>query len=105
MLAVNPIIPAILVSSTLLLIVGACTIQLRPAEDAVSTSMPAQQGTDPMAARLEECRTVTADQTATLDECRRIWTENRRRFFDQRSGKPAESSGGAAPSVPTESEK
>jgi conjugative transfer region protein TrbK len=30
---------------------------------------------------LARCRTITSDETAALETCRRAWTENRRQFF------------------------
>jgi conjugative transfer region protein TrbK len=30
---------------------------------------------------LARCRTITSDETAALETCRRTWTENRRQFF------------------------
>lgn len=44
---------------------------------------------DPMAAGLARCRDVTAEQLAADDTCRRVWAENRRRFFAP-NNKPAE---------------
>jgi conjugative transfer region protein TrbK len=42
-----------------------------------------------MAADLARCRDVTAEQLAADDTCRRVWAENRRRFFAP-NNKPAE---------------
>lgn len=36
---------------------------------------------DPLAADLARCRDITAEQLAVDDACRRVWAENRRRFF------------------------
>jgi conjugative transfer region protein TrbK len=36
---------------------------------------------DPLAADLARCRDVTAEQLEADDTCRRVWAENRRRFF------------------------
>lgn len=90
----------ILFGAILLLTIGACAVQLRSTEETNSLSSAASQEPDPVAAKLTQCRTVTVDQTAALDECRRIWTENRRRFLGQRRSEPAESSG-SSPSIPT----
>jgi conjugative transfer region protein TrbK len=38
-------------------------------------------GKNPLAADLARCRDVTVEQLAADDTCRRIWAENRRRFF------------------------
>jgi conjugative transfer region protein TrbK len=40
-----------------------------------------------LASELARCRTVSSDQAASLETCRRIWAENRRQFF--RATKPA----------------
>jgi conjugative transfer region protein TrbK len=42
---------------------------------------PAATKSDPLAADLARCHDVTAEQLATDDTCRRVWAENRRRFF------------------------
>ena len=42
---------------------------------------PATTERDPLAAELLRCRTITAEQLAADDSCRRAWAENRRRFF------------------------
>lgn len=36
---------------------------------------------DPLAAELARCREVTPEQLVADDSCRRVWDENRRRFF------------------------
>ena len=43
--------------------------------------VPALTERDPLAAELQRCRTITADQLAVDDSCRHVWDENRRRFF------------------------
>lgn len=42
---------------------------------------PATATHDPLAAELARCRGVTPEQLAIDDSCRRVWAENRRRFF------------------------
>jgi conjugative transfer region protein TrbK len=42
---------------------------------------PAAKTGDPLAADLARCRDITAERLAADDTCRRIWAENRRRFF------------------------
>lgn len=107
MRAINPFIRSalILFGAILLLTIGACAVQLRPTEETNPLSSAASQEPDPVAAKLTQCRTVTADQTAAFDECRRIWMENRRRFLGQRSGEPAGSSIGSSPSISTPKDK
>jgi conjugative transfer region protein TrbK len=46
--------------------------------DAVS---PMAIAADPLAAELIRCRAITPEQLAIDDTCRRVWAENRRRFF------------------------
>jgi conjugative transfer region protein TrbK len=66
------------------LVVAACTIQLRGDADNPAAGTPASRAADPLARKLEHCRKVAYEQTAELEACRRIWTENRRRFLGQR---------------------
>jgi conjugative transfer region protein TrbK len=55
-------------------------VQFRHDEDAHEVeSRPV--AADPLAADLARCRTVTPEQLAADDTCRRVWAENRRRFF------------------------
>ena len=42
---------------------------------------PARKTADPLAADLLTCREITVEQLAVDDTCRRVWAENRRRFF------------------------
>lgn len=42
---------------------------------------PAATKNDPLAVDLARCRDVTAEQLSVDDTCRRVWAENRRRFF------------------------
>jgi conjugative transfer region protein TrbK len=42
---------------------------------------PAAEANDRLAAELARCREVTPEQLAADDTCRRVWAENRRRFF------------------------
>ena len=50
-------------------------------DDASRGVAPAATKSDPLAADLARCRDVTIDQLAVDDTCRRVWAENRRRFF------------------------
>jgi conjugative transfer region protein TrbK len=49
--------------------------------DASRAVAPATATHDPLAAELARCRGVTPEQLAIDDSCRRVWAENRRRFF------------------------
>lgn len=42
---------------------------------------PVAPAGDTLTADLARCRDITAEQLAADDTCRRVWTENRRRFF------------------------
>ena len=67
-------------------------------ENAVS---PAAVLVDPLATELARCRTVTPEQNAADDSCRRAWAENRRRFFapsSSRSNTMTNDPAAAAPS-------
>jgi conjugative transfer region protein TrbK len=56
-------------------------IQSRRGEDA-AVPAPAERGeADAVVTELARCRTITPDDTAGLDACRRIWAENRQHFF------------------------
>lgn len=78
-------LPVVAMAAAVVLSVAACAIELRRGEDQASTESPTSENTDPLKAKLEQCRTVTSVQTATLDECRRVWSENRSRFLSGRS--------------------
>lgn len=78
-------LPAVAMAAAVVLSVAACAIELRRGEDQASTEPPTSENTDPLKAKLEQCRTVTSEQAATLDECRRIWSENRSRFLGGRN--------------------
>jgi conjugative transfer region protein TrbK len=58
-------------------------------DDAGRDVAPAAMKNDPLAVDLARCRDITAEQLAADDTCRRVWAENRRRFFAP-SNKPAE---------------
>ena len=83
------------------LAVAACAIQLRGDSDGAPAGS-ASRITDPLGTELERCRKVTFEQVAELQECRLIWTENRRRFLGSK-GTSAASSVNAQPGSPTPS--
>ena len=45
--------------------------------------LPAAVLVDPLATEIARCRTITLEQNAADDTCRRAWAESRRRFFGQ----------------------
>jgi conjugative transfer region protein TrbK len=68
--------------AVMVLVVAACAIKLRGDEDQIS-ALPSAQEVDPLAAELARCRSVTPEQTDALEECRRVWAEQRRQFLGQ----------------------
>jgi conjugative transfer region protein TrbK len=56
-------------------------IQSRRGEDAAVPAPVERDERDTLVGELARCRTVTSEDTADLDACRRIWAENRQRFF------------------------
>jgi conjugative transfer region protein TrbK len=55
---------------------------------------------DALVSELARCRTITPDDTAVLEACRRIWAENRQHFF--LSTKSPQSPAAPAPDVSAE---
>jgi conjugative transfer region protein TrbK len=74
-----------LVTTIGVLVVTACTIQLRGGEEA-SAPPKAEQATDVDGSDLARCRSVTSEETASYQHCRQVWAENRRRFFGRKDG-------------------
>ncbi|WP_094193628.1 putative entry exclusion protein TrbK-alt [Bradyrhizobium viridifuturi] len=64
---------------------AACTIQLRGGDDSPQ-SPGAEQTTDATSSDLARCRGVTSEETAGYQHCKRVWDENRRRFFGKKEG-------------------
>ncbi|WP_442895955.1 putative entry exclusion protein TrbK-alt [Bradyrhizobium sp. AZCC 2289] len=74
--------PLIAAVGLVVLTVAACAVQLRRDEGTQpSVSTESSESDHPLAPKLESCLTVTPDQTAIFEYCRRVWAENRRRFF------------------------
>lgn len=71
-----------------MLVVAACTIQLRGGEDA-SWPPTAEHTADVDLSELARCRTVKPDETASYQHCQQVWAENRRRFFGRKIGAAA----------------
>jgi conjugative transfer region protein TrbK len=70
------------------LIVAACTIPLRESENQTLSAATTAETSDPLAAKLAQCRAVTYEQKDALTECRKVWAEKRRQFL----GKPPSAS-------------
>ena len=68
-----------------LVAVAACTIQLHGGDDSPPTPK-AGQTTDASSSDLARCRGVTPEETAGYRHCKRVWDENRRRFFGKKDG-------------------
>ncbi|MBP0114422.1 putative entry exclusion protein TrbK-alt [Bradyrhizobium vignae] len=73
-----------LLATIVVLVVTACTIQLRGGEDA-PRSHNAEQTIDATSSDLARCRSVTAEETVGYQHCRQLWAENRRRFFGKKT--------------------
>ena len=67
------------------LVVAACAIRLRGDESETQSPPSLALKSDPMAEKLEQCRTVKTDQKDALLECRKIWAEKRRQFLGQKN--------------------
>lgn len=70
------------------MVVAACTIQLRGREDA-SSPPKSEQTTDVESPDLARCRTVTPEETAAYQHCQQVWAENRRHFLGRRDAAAA----------------
>ena len=81
------------------LVVAACTIQLRGDSGDPPVAPSASRATNPLSAELERCRKVTSEQVAEIQGCRLIWAENRRRFLGSKKA-PTVSSVDAQSSSP-----
>ena len=63
------------------IVAAAAVIQSRRGENADVLAPLEPSEADALIGELARCRTITSDDTAGLDACRRIWVENRQRFF------------------------
>ena len=64
-----------------MLAAAVAVIQSRRGEDAAVLAPLGRGEADALVSELAHCRTITSDDTAVLDACRRIWAENRQHFF------------------------
>ncbi|WP_223970503.1 putative entry exclusion protein TrbK-alt [Bradyrhizobium sp. RD5-C2] len=71
-----------------ILLVGACTIQLRGGGETPAPP-PAERTSVVDGSDLASCRTVTSVDAAGYQHCQKIWAENRRRFFGRKDGAAA----------------
>jgi conjugative transfer region protein TrbK len=72
--------PLIAATGLVVLSVTSCAIKRRPDQDH-QPSAAASEDSHRLEPKLESCLTVTPEQTAAFENCRRAWAENRRRFF------------------------
>ena len=79
---------------------AACTVHLRGDDNQLQATASAAQGSDPIAAELERCRSVSYEQTDRLAECRKVWAEQRRQFLKQSSDTPHKAVGPDSDSAP-----
>ena len=63
------------------LVAALAVIQSRPSEDRGTIAPLELEQVDALVSELARCRTVTLNETASLENCRRVWTESRRQFF------------------------
>lgn len=65
----------------IVLIAAWAVIRSQHGEDPGGIAPLEREEADALASELVRCRTVTLDSTASLQNCRRVWAENRRQFF------------------------
>jgi len=65
----------------IILIAAWVVINSRRGEDPGTIAPLGLEQVDALVSELARCRTVTLDDTASLENCRRVWTESRRQFF------------------------
>ena len=63
------------------LVVALTIVQSRHSERALVLTPLEHRDAETLVEELARCRTVTSDETAALETCRRAWAENRRQFF------------------------
>jgi conjugative transfer region protein TrbK len=63
------------------LIVALTIVRSQHSEQAVVLAPLEHGDTDGLVQEIARCRTITSDETAALETCRRAWAENRRQFF------------------------
>ena len=82
-------VPYVAALALVALVVAACTIPLRDGEEQGKMLEPGSTSSDPLAAKLAECRSVTYEQKDALAECRKAWAEKRRQFLGQGARPPS----------------
>ncbi|MHC6158223.1 putative entry exclusion protein TrbK-alt [Bradyrhizobium elkanii] len=82
-------LPSVVAVGMAVLATAACAIQLRESGNDAAAKQTSVRKAGPPEPDLARCRTVTLGQGAEFEQCRRIWSENRRRFFGHRTGRAA----------------
>ena len=86
--------------TVMVLVVAACAIKLRDHEEQALSASPASEDPNPLTAELARCRSVTPEQKDALEECRRVWAEQRRQFLGQsKSPSPISHPDDSAPNI------
>jgi conjugative transfer region protein TrbK len=78
-------LPTVAAIALSVLAVAACAFPLRGDQDQTNSSASADRTSDPLAAKLAECRSVTYEQKNALVECRKAWAEQRRQFLGRKA--------------------
>lgn len=76
----------------------------RRGEDAGIVVPFEREQADALATELARCRTVTPDETAALDNCRRAWAENRKHFFAPAKSTEAQAPAPSAAAAPAKTQ-
>jgi conjugative transfer region protein TrbK len=66
---------------SVVLIVALTIVRSRHSEQTVVLAPLEQGDAAALAQELARCRTITSDEIAALEACRRTWAKNRRQFF------------------------
>jgi conjugative transfer region protein TrbK len=77
-------LPTVAAIMLFVLALAACAFPLRGEQDQASFSVSSDRDTDPLAAKLAQCRSITYEQKEALAECRKAWAEKRRQFLGQK---------------------
>jgi conjugative transfer region protein TrbK len=87
-----------------MLAAAVAVIQSQRGEDAAVTISMKRGERDALVGELGRCRTVTSEDTAGLDACRRIWAQTRQHFFSAKSPQLPNPAAPNAPALLTKSQ-
>ncbi len=73
----------------IVLIAAWAVIRSQHGEDPGINTPLGREEADALALELARCRTITSEQSISLESCRRVWAENRRQFFRPTKTLPA----------------